>query len=100
MTISPLSVFPPRNITEARVVSRSIHTTALGDRIYVVFSTADGATLGFWSSADHPTLKTLHVGDATALKRHPNGYLTLVSQSTSSINPLGIFLSLLNKKVR
>lgn len=90
MTVSPSRI--PHNPTsriEAQVTSITVRTTALGDRTYAVFKAMDGSILGFWSHADHPALQALRVGDTVALKRKPNGHLSLASPSVSPANWIG-----------
>lgn len=102
MTVShsPLPTFPTlkskpvlnrRELVKAHVALLSIHSTTLGDRIYAVFNTIDGSTLGLWSDSQHPILRTLRVGDAVMLKRNAKGHLSLASQPTANANPIGMF---------
>ena len=85
MTIS-LSSTQSRNgaLVAARVTALTPRSTALGDRIYAVFKTVDGSTLGFWACAEHPVLRSLRVGDAIALTRKTNGRLSFPSSQSVS----------------
>jgi len=66
---------------QAQVTALTCRETAWGDRIYAVFNTADGTTLGFWDHADHPILRSLRLGDTITLHRKPNGHFTLTPPS-------------------
>ncbi|MEM7769665.1 MAG: hypothetical protein AAF327_04045 [Cyanobacteria bacterium P01_A01_bin.37] len=90
----PLPFIGP-SFVEARVKSCTAHDTASGDRIYAVFKAVDGSTLGLWSHADHPALRTLRVGDTVVLTRNSKGHLKLASQPASRANLIGIFALLL-----
>ena len=103
MTISLSSThFCDGALVAARMTALTSCLMALGDRIYAVFKTVDGSTLGFWACAEHPVLRSLRVGDAIALTRKPNGRLSFPSQSVSNahvhaqhgVQPAGIFVLL------
>ncbi|MGJ3252402.1 MAG: hypothetical protein ACFE0J_14940 [Elainellaceae cyanobacterium] len=68
------------------MISLTSHATALGDRTYAVFKVADGTDLGFWSSAEHPVLKLLQVGDQISLRRSSNGRLRLVDPQPNPVH--------------
>jgi hypothetical protein len=92
MTVSPSPAhLTHASLIEAQVTSLTTRATALGDRIYAVFKAVDGSTLGFWSHADHPALRTLRVGDTVTLKRDAKGHLSLAPQPASYANRTGIF---------
>ncbi|MGK7887739.1 MAG: hypothetical protein AB4042_00295 [Leptolyngbyaceae cyanobacterium] len=87
MTLAPSSPSQPGLIPiPAQVKALACRTTDLGNRIYAVFNTVDGATLGFWDHADHPVLRSLNIGDSITLYRKPNGHLTLLPPTQPKAN--------------